>query len=165
MMKKKLLIYTLLFAALALITACSGKTKDKETPAPSITPGSTKTAAPTKTPSETPAPSAAPSETSAAASTEDASGSTPQPPVFIQKEGEISLEDAVNFLRTYLGSSDENGYAFSFDYERTLQKDGRDFYQFRISSMIPDASGALQPVVYGTYLISADGEDIEEYHG
>lgn len=162
-MKKKILIYTLLFAALTL-TACSGKTKNKETPAPSATPGSTETAAPTRAPSEAPVPSAAPSETPAAASTEDTSGSTPQPPVFIQKEGEISLEDAINFLRTYLGSFDENGNAFSFDYERTLQKDGRDFYQFRISSMIPDASGALQPVVYGTYLISADGEDIEEYH-
>ncbi len=162
-MKKKILIYTLLFAALTL-TACSGKTKDKETPAPSFTPGSTKTAAPTSTPTETPVPGTVPSETPEAASTEAPSESTPQAPVFIQKEGAISLEDATNFLRTYLGSFDESGNAFSFDYERTLQKDGRDFYQFRISSMIPDASGTLQPVVYGTYLISADGEDIEEYH-
>ena len=160
-MRKIVLVYTLILSVL-MLSACGAKKEAQETPSPAPTNQSTQTAKPTKESTDVPAETASVSEPPASASETEAA-LPEEEGGFIQKEGAISLEDAISILKTFLGSYDENGNEFSFDYENTIEKGGRDYYNFRVTSLIPGESGTAHQSVYGNYIISSDGMDIEEY--
>ena len=84
-------------------------------------------------------------------------------PLDFQKEGWISADEAITFLKMYLGSYDDSGNEFSFGHESTILKDGIYYYNFRITSLIISESGTAHQSYFGNYLVSTDGNDIIEY--
>lgn len=85
-------------------------------------------------------------------------------PVDFQKEGWISSDEAITLLRMFLGSYSSEGYQYSFIHENTIEKDGKYYYNFRMSALITDENGEGAHYSYWTnYLVSTDGIDIIEY--
>lgn len=84
-------------------------------------------------------------------------------PLDLQMAGWISPNDAISLLKTFLGSYDDNGNELVFEHESTIFKDGKYYYNFRITSLIIQEDGLAHQSYYGNYIISADGNDLEEY--
>lgn len=96
-----------------------------------------------------------------AADTQNAVSAT-EVPLDFQKEGWISSDDAITLLKMYLGSYDDAGNEFSFGHESTVFKDGKYYYNFRITTLIVSETGLAHQSYFGNYLVSTDGNDIIE---
>lgn len=88
---------------------------------------------------------------------------TTEIPVDFQKEGWISSNEAITLLKMFLGSYDDSGNELSFGHESTILKDGKYYYNFRITSLVISESGMAHQSYFGNYLVSTDGIDIIEY--
>lgn len=84
-------------------------------------------------------------------------------PLDFQKEGWISADEAITFLKMYLGSHDDNGNEFTFGHESTILKDGKYYYNFKIAVLIFSESGGAHQSYITNFLVSTDGNDIIEY--
>lgn len=107
-----------------------------------------------------------PDETFTANASEDIIEATATPEATeqpVQKEGTISIDEATSLLRTFLGSYDDNGNEFSFGYENTITKDGVEYYNFRVTTLIFSESGTVHQSYFGNYIVSTDGIEVEEY--
>ena len=89
---------------------------------------------------------------------------TTEIPVEFRKEGWISSDEAVTLLKMFLGSYSDEGYPYNFIHENTIEKEGKYYYNFRISALITDENGEGAHYSYLTnYLVTTDGIDIIEY--
>lgn len=159
-MRKFILILSAVMIAFSF-AACK-RDEDHQIEEPTATPLATEQTTPnvTEAPTEVVTESSTPVVTEKPATEVTVQTDSPE---IIQREGWISIDEAISLLRTFLGSYDDNGNEFIFSYESTINKAGKDYYNFRVTTLILDASGTSQQSYYGNYIISTDGIDLEEY--
>jgi len=149
-MKRSIIVC--LVTVFSLLLICCGK-KDNSDIKPTVSPTANVTAAPTELIVE-------PTEVVTPDTTISVQGEPTEIPLSFQGAGWISSQDAVSLLKTFMGSFDDNGNQLKFSHVETIFKDGRYHYHFKITSLLSDGS----ETDFGSYIVSTDGIDIEEYN-